>query len=54
MNKELLVDFAELSHLSIPCQKCQTRILLDCNDTEAHIPDECPSCGQEHERGFHS
>lgn len=52
MHKELRVNFGELSHLLIPCGKCQTRVLLDCNDQEARIPDECPGCGEEYGSSF--
>jgi hypothetical protein len=54
MNEELLVDFGELSQLSIPCTKCKTRVLLDCTDREARIPNECPGCGKEYDGAFRS
>jgi hypothetical protein len=52
MRKELLVNFTELCHLSIGCRRCHTRILLDCEDREARIPQECPACGWEYESSF--
>jgi hypothetical protein len=52
MNRELLLDFAELSHLSIPCKKCQTAVVLDCMNDEARIPNECPGCGEEYSENF--
>jgi hypothetical protein len=52
MLEELLVDFAELSELSIPCGRCKTRVLLDCTDHESNIPTECPGCGAEYDALF--
>jgi|SRR6185295_19118577 len=54
MNREWLVDFKELSQLSIPCTKCKTRVLLDATDQDARIPDECPACGAEYGEVFRS
>ena len=51
---ELIVDFAELRVLSIPCPKCQTRVRLDCGDLEANVPQECPGCGREYGESFRS
>ena len=52
MNQEMLIGFSELSHLSIPCTKCKTQILLDCNDRESRMPNECPGCGEEYGDSF--
>ena len=52
MHRELLVDFSELAHLSIPCRKCKTRVLLDCSDPESRVPAECPSCGADYDESF--
>lgn len=49
---ELIIDFEELSQLSIPCPKCLTRVVLDLNDPEARIPEACPSCAEEYDGGF--
>jgi hypothetical protein len=44
MVKQYLVSIGELAHLGIGCPKCKTRILFDCTDPEARIPEECPGC----------
>jgi hypothetical protein len=31
-HEELLVAFGDRSHLSIPCGKCNPRVVFDCND----------------------
>ena len=54
MIKHLLVDFKELSQLSIGCPKCSTQVVFDCNDREARIPGECPGCGEEYHPSFRS
>ncbi len=48
MNKELLVEFRELNLLRLSCAKCKTKVLLDCTDLEAGIPEECPGCNKEY------
>lgn len=54
MTKCLLVDFKELSQLSIGCPKCSTRVLFDCNDKEARIAGDCPGCEEEYHPSFRS
>ena len=49
---ELRLTLSELNHISIPCGKCATRVLMDCNDEERNIPEECPSCHGEYGEDF--
>jgi hypothetical protein len=43
LNREILVDFAELRHIEIECS-CGTGILVDLTNKKALSPGACPGC----------
>jgi DNA replicative helicase MCM subunit Mcm2 (Cdc46/Mcm family) len=54
MSSERLIvaDFADLKHVSVICQKCQTEIVLDASNSKSEFPEKCPSCRTNYEFGL--
>lgn len=44
--QETIFDAGEMRVLRIGCGKCGTKILFDCANEGAAIPEHCPSCSQ--------
>ncbi len=51
MRKAFVISLADLRFVSVACQHCRTRVLLDLQQPSEHamkigelLPDECPGC----------
>ena len=50
--KEYVIDFADLSLISVVCKKCKAEIIIDMAGERPIFPDLCQSCGNLFDPGF--